>query len=71
MILKAVDKVYKIIKDNYADKWTDTMEIAEKADLSRSVISIYLSQLYKKGKLTKKKWKARFVEVITKKYPIF
>lgn len=52
--MKAVDKVYKIIKDNYADEWTDTMEIAKKAELSRSVISIYLSQLYKEGKLTKK-----------------
>src|SRR5699024_6239169 len=30
------------------------MEIAKKAELSRSVISIYLSQLYKEGKLTKK-----------------
>ncbi|MQS97285.1 hypothetical protein [Companilactobacillus halodurans] len=51
---KAVDKVLKIIQDKYSKNWVDTKTIAEDAGLSRSVISIYLSQLYKENKLTKK-----------------
>ncbi|GEO59388.1 sigma 54-interacting transcriptional regulator [Companilactobacillus bobalius] len=51
---KSVDKVYKVIQEEYGDEWTDTKTIADAAGLSRNVISIYLSQLYKEGKLTKK-----------------
>lgn len=48
---KSVDKVYKVIQEEYGDEWTDTKTIANVAGLSRNVISIYLSQLYKEGKL--------------------
>lgn len=51
---KSVDKVYKVIQEEYGDEWTDTKTIANVAGLSRNVISIYLSQLYKEGKLVKK-----------------
>lgn len=51
---KAVDRVYEIIQKESPDDWIDTQQIAELAGLSRSVISIYLSQLFKEGKLTKK-----------------
>ncbi len=51
---KSVDKVYEIIKKNSHNDWISTKEVADLAELSRSVISIYLSQLFKDGKLVKK-----------------
>ncbi|QFR69543.1 hypothetical protein [Companilactobacillus paralimentarius] len=51
---KSVDKVYKVIQEEYGDEWTDTKTIANVAGLSRNVISIYLSQLYKEGNWSKK-----------------
>jgi len=53
-MVKAVDKVYEIIQKESPEDWIDTKQIADLAGLSRSVISIYLSQLFKEGKLTKK-----------------
>lgn len=52
-MVKSVDKVYEVIKNNYSNDWVNTKEIANAVGLSRNVISIYLSQLYKDGKLIK------------------
>lgn len=51
---KAVEKIYKIVRDNTQNIWLDTNQIANVAGLSRSVVSIYLSQLYKENKIAKK-----------------
>ncbi|MQS75442.1 PRD domain-containing protein [Lactobacillus halodurans] len=66
---KAVDKVLKIIQDKYSKNWVDTKTIAEDAGLSRSVISIYLSQLYKENKLTKKNGRPVLWKLIAEKNP--
>lgn len=51
---KSVDKIFELIQEKYVNDWVDTKSIADAAGLSRNVISIYLSQLYKEGKLSKK-----------------
>ena len=45
---KSRDKVLKIMRESFSNQWVTTQEIADNLNLSREVISLYLSQLKKK-----------------------
>lgn len=50
--MAAIDNLYEVLKSN-VDQELNTEEIARKVGLSRSVVSGYLAQLYKKNLVTK------------------
>lgn len=65
MKTKARDRVLIKLKKDFPNKWATTQELAKQLKLSREVISLYLSQLYKQGLVQKQNgrpvlWKATF-----------
>ncbi|MCH4171729.1 MAG: sigma 54-interacting transcriptional regulator [Lactobacillus sp.] len=51
--MKAIDKIYTTLKQDYADKKLTTQQVADIVGLTRGVVSAYLSQLHSAGKLVK------------------
>lgn len=51
--MKSRDKVLMELQENFSPNWTSTQKLAEKLNLSREVVSLYLSQLYKQNLVQK------------------
>lgn len=51
--MKAIEKIYNILINKFNDQKVTTIQIAQAAGLTRGVVSSYLSQLKKEGRVTK------------------
>lgn len=53
MKIKSRDRVLMELQENFSPNWISTQELAKKLNLSREVVSLYLSQLYKENLVQK------------------
>ncbi|MCI1892386.1 MAG: sigma 54-interacting transcriptional regulator [Schleiferilactobacillus harbinensis] len=61
--MKAIDRVYKILSTRHRDEKLTTQQVAAAVGLTRGVVSSYLSQLAKTGKIAKSGTRPVFWEV--------